>query len=706
MNLYLIISAFLNVAGAAVIGVSVFAAGRSNPRNMRFLVFLVTVALWSASYFAWRLSSDPRWALFFAKLLMMFAVFIPVTLTHFICRLTDLPRPFVVFGGYAIAAILALLCFGDGIVASLALTENYGLWPKAGRLFAVALLVFGFYTVFPWFLIWKRAKTETGDSKRQLRYILTALIVGFIGGSTNFPLWYDIPLPPVGNGLVLLYMAMMAHAITKYRLPEVSIDLVRGVVYAGVAITFSIFFLLAVSAFYYATGQPLSGLDFFTYFLVALLVTAFFLWSAPRLRKFSDGLIEHTLFRARYSHRQSLRELPSRVFSFDDEQAIFGETIRVVSAALDVDRAAIYFQKELGSGYELRDSWGFPSGHEGPPRFIATDHIFPRILRRVGAIFLLHAEDPLPVGWAKEMWTARKIFDFVEAIVPIDGHKILLGFLVLGHPKREGYYNELDLSLVETCCLQAGLAVRSRQFERRANQTEKLISIGTLAAGLAHELRNPLVSIKTFTSLLGEFRKDPESMAEMSEVVERDVNRIAAIIENVAAFAQNDEIVLNNVDLRTIMQSVAQICRSECDLKKITLKWPEDKSISVHGNFAQLQQVFLNLIQNAIQALDKRPDPTITVNWWESAGNGGTRAHWVEVADNGAGIVPEFKERIFEPFVTTKDTGDGTEGQHRGMGLGLAIVRRIIDGHHGTITVESEPGVGTRFQICFSSQPR
>ena len=686
MKTYLLVTSFLNCAGTLLLGVSVIAAGRRNPRNLLLSLLLFSIALWSSFYWLWRVAISPERALLYCQLLMAAALFIPVTLTHFLARLTGRSRPVVIVAGYGLAV---LFCIGDlagYVVARVDLTEAYGWWPKAGPLFAAMLVFFAMWTSYSWWLAWQGVRHGDTPEARQLRYIVAAVVIGFIGGATNFPLWFDIPIPPVGNGLVLVYTAMLAHAIIKYRLPAVGIDLAKGVVYSCLSLTLATFYTMIQATAAYFVAEPLGSFELLRQFVGALLVSALFLWLAPRL-------LEQTLFKDRYRHRAQLRELSHRIFSIADEDRIFTESLAVIARALQVDHAALYFRGELQSGYACRAARGY--GESDPaPSVLPEGHPLVLLLQSEKGTLVHQREEMPPGAAAAEVERLRSQFHF-EALVPIHGHQTLLGFLLLGRPRRDGFFDDLDLSLVETIAVQIGLAVRSRQIERRSNQTEKLISLGTLAAGLAHELRNPLVSVKTFIALLRERGGDPEVQQEFMQVMDRDVNRIAAIIENVAAFAENQQVALGPVDLREVLRSVAEIAAEDRRRLAVELVWPGDRPGLVWGNFGQLVQVFLNLVQNALQAMEGRPVPHIRVLWRNESTDTGSWVR-VEVEDNGRGIDPQILPRVFDPFVTTKATGGGVR---RGMGLGLTIVKRIVDGHRGQIGVDSQPGAGTRFTL-------
>ena len=218
------------------------------------------------------------------------------------------------------------------------------------------------------------------------------------------------------------------------------------------------------------------------------------------------------------------------------------------------------------------------------------------------------------------------------------------------------------------------------------------------AAGLAHELRNPLVSIQTFSALLKEHGHESEFQQEFGTIMQRDVGRIASIVENIAAFAANHDVPFTAVKVEEVIKGAAEIVHPELTRTGVQLQFSSRRPVPpVHGNFSQLLQVLVNLFQNAIQALEGRPAGRITVTLTEQARDRLTSMLCITVADNGPGIDPVLLSRVFEPFATTKSTGD--ERNKRGMGLGLAIVRRIVQYHQGAIDVTSERGAGATFHV-------
>lgn len=693
MTTYLIISSLLNFLGAGLLGFAVVLRGRKDTLNRRFGVFAFTTGSWSAAYFFWQISTDAVAALFFARVLMLFAYFVPVTFYHFIAELCGRKSRWEVRLGYAAATVLALVNFTPLMVVGVEPAMGFPFWPQAGKLYWLYLALFGVLTVLAAYLLITNLRQAAGQRAVQLRNILLASIVGFGGGATNFPLWYDVPLPPLGNLLIFLYLLIMAHAVSRYQLPLVAYDFVLALVYLGLSVTLSIVYLLVVIGLAPWVNYELTSAALFMHFFAAMMVCWFFFWIGPKLNRIADRVLAQTYLRRRHTQQRQLRELGARIGSIGNEQEIFENLVAEMQRAFNLEAIAIYVRSEFDHDYQLRAQRGWPSCPPVHPLETALTQV---LTQRNSALLLDGSE--LSVGperlAALEELVSRLAF---EAACPIASDDFLSGFVILGARTDEERYTQAEIALLESICLQIAVTLRSRQLERRASQTDKLIALGTLAAGLAHELRNPLTSIQTFSALLSESRPDPEGLREFSGVVQRDVRRIASIVENVAAFAESNKVEMNAVQVPEVLRTVMEIVQPEAERGKVALKLSCAPVRPVRGNHSQLLQVFLNLAQNALQAMEGRADSTLLFEVTLRTRDVPTPQICVSVSDNGPGVDPALLPRIFEPFTTTKSTGE-RRGKH-GMGLGLAIVKRIVQHHHGEIRVVSEPGQGTTFLV-------
>ncbi|HEU65157.1 MAG TPA: PAS domain S-box protein [Chloroflexi bacterium] len=227
-----------------------------------------------------------------------------------------------------------------------------------------------------------------------------------------------------------------------------------------------------------------------------------------------------------------------------------------------------------------------------------------------------------------------------------------------------------------------------RKMQEQLMLTDRLASIGQLAAGFAHEINNPLTSVIGFSDLLLE-RDLPVDIREDLENVNREARRTANVVKGLLAFAREQATEKSLVDINSIIQGVLQLRSYEQKVSNIEVdvRFASDLP-PVMGNAAQLQQVFINLIVNAEQAMIEAHGKgmlTIVTEWVGDI----VRA---SIADDGPGISPENMKKLFTPFFTTKDVGKGT-------GLGLSICHGIVTEHGGKIYTESEPGEGATFVV-------
>jgi len=697
MTTYLIFSSFLNFIAGLLLAFAVVLRGRKNQLSRRFGFFALSVGIWSAAYFLWQISQDAERALFLSRLLMVAAYFVPITFLHFVVHLCGERKPWWIRFGYCITLVFIAFNFTPYMVREVKPAFEFHFWPRAGSGFALYLVFFVIYTGEAVLLLHRQARASSGARATQLWHIFFATLVGFTGGATNFPLWYDIPVPPLGNALVFIYLVTVANAVSRYQLPLATYDFMHAAVYMGMSATVSIFFVLSFVVVSSLQGVTLSSPDLLNTFLLGMGVSLFFFWIVPRLKEGTDRILSQTYLRKRIGPRNRLKELAEQICTISIEQEIFDTTAREIAGAMDFAHLGIFIRGEFTESYVLRAQVGWGRGGYTLGSLAGDTRLVRVLAQRQAPIIFDGSEVELPSEDLEDIEQTRKTMPF-EAAFPILTEGYLLGVLILSPRESRERYTEIDFSLLEAICLQLGVTLRARQLERRASQTEKLISLGTLAAGLAHELRNPLVSIQTFSALLKERGHDPEFQQEFGAIMQRDVGRIASIVENVAAFAENSTVPFAPVKIEEVLAGVAEIARPELLRTGVQFRVDQPGDLPpVHANYSQLLQVFLNLLQNAIHALAGRPDGRITVTVMLRADDVPKPMLYITVADNGPGIDPALLNRVFEPFTTTKSTGD--QPSRRGMGLGLAIVRRIIQYHQGAIDVTSELGKGTTFHV-------
>jgi signal transduction histidine kinase len=228
----------------------------------------------------------------------------------------------------------------------------------------------------------------------------------------------------------------------------------------------------------------------------------------------------------------------------------------------------------------------------------------------------------------------------------------------------------------------------ANHFDERIRQLDRLANAGTLAASMAHEIKNALVAGKTFMDLLLE----QNQQSELADVVRREMSRIDAIVGRMLKLAGPARTNFLPVHLHEVLDHSIKLVEPHLESKLIGLQRSFNASQDqVSGDEYQLQQAFVNLLLNAFEAMAAEGQLLVGTELVGST-TFSAEAHRIRVTikDSGTGISPEHLDHLFEPFFTTKPSGTG---------LGLAVTRRIFEEHQGKITAESKPGDGTSFHI-------
>ena len=229
-----------------------------------------------------------------------------------------------------------------------------------------------------------------------------------------------------------------------------------------------------------------------------------------------------------------------------------------------------------------------------------------------------------------------------------------------------------------------------RQLQEKQEQMERAAFWTDLAAGLSHEIRNPLVAIRTFAQLLPERYQDDEFRDEFSKLVAGEVDRLNGIIDQINGFAHPPEPSYAMVDVRTPLQQALQKIFPDKPDRAVRILAQVDGNLPlVHGDNRALTDCFAHIFQNAYEALGENGDATISYSARSQQGPGKENVVEISIKDNGRGISADVKDKIFSPFYTTKA---------RGMGLGLPIVKRTVIDHNGRVLVDSN-GHGTHVVI-------
>ena len=391
---------------------------------------------------------------------------------------------------------------------------------------------------------------------------------------------------------------------------------------------------------------------------------------------------------------RTFRDISKSVHSITKVEEVLHLAVRNTTEALNARGSILRIlnlktgELELSAAYGLSDRY-LSKGHVSSTKVIQE---FCEVNR---AIIIKDLETDPRVQYPKE---AKE-----EGIKMMVDLPLLMGQNVVGilriffDHKRDFSEEEVDfaVAIAEQCALaidKARLIEKQQiQYDNLAIQTDKLSSLGRMAAGIAHEINNPLAGILLYSSNL--VKKVPEAgpLKKGLEVIIHETIRCRGIIQDLLEFSRQKEPVKVMADLNGVIQKALSIVSNEFRLNRISLeKRLSDSLPSVLIDVNQMEQVFINFFMNALEAIQGQGQ--VSVRSFQDKDNQGVV---VEIEDSGMGIPQEHLERIFEPFFSTKP---------KGTGLGLAVNFGIIQKHGGAIKVSSQPGRGTTIMIRLPSE--
>ncbi len=246
--------------------------------------------------------------------------------------------------------------------------------------------------------------------------------------------------------------------------------------------------------------------------------------------------------------------------------------------------------------------------------------------------------------------------------------------------------------------LIAPLRVKLVENQALMERQEKLASLGMLAAGVAHEIRNPLTAIKAWLFIQQKNLKPGSQEMADAEIISNEISRLERIVRDVLLFARPSEPHLASVEAVDVLKRVQNVMSPELGKAGIELRVENSVPATVRVDSQQIQQVLMNLVRNAAESIGQQGTITLRVRTGPSRlADSLTDAVVLEVADTGKGIPPEVEKRLFDPFFTTKESGTG---------LGLSIAARIVEKHGGALQYQTKLNYGTVFGVVLPRQNR
>ncbi|GIW45165.1 MAG: hypothetical protein KatS3mg077_2447 [Candidatus Binatia bacterium] len=675
--------------GAALLAIVVGSQRSQNP-PWAFVFMTAMVAGWNMYLYALYTLPCHEGSLAVLTPLRVTGLVLPTSIIFFMwsLRARHILWHFYVAASAVISAVLVGANFAHLVVEGVR-RHSFGCYSVAGPLYHLftAEVVMCFLGALALCIQDLRKATDARD-RLIARYWLISAAVGLPLGVTNLLPAYGVPIYPLGNLGSVAWAGVVAYAILRHRLLDVEIWISRlGTAFAAGMLTIVPAYALLVWLQIYALGS--AHIDLSTAVLLSLVAVAA---AFPFLQRRFEQAFAKRAFPYKIEQQTSFEMLRRAVLQEKNHDRLVEIVAKGLSAIFHPPSVAVFTRKAEAQALRLAYHLGPPpietSFAFGCPLVDALEH---------STLSLLQSE----LSESRQP-RAREVGELLGRLgwtvcVPVKTPRQLCGFISLGLKGGRDWYMLTELEALERLGEELALALENIRLEEQAQlarqsleRVERLSAIGTMVAGIVHEVRNPLVAFSTFMHVAKERKGDPELIAASAPVIISELERVQRLLDELLHATRGNPPQFGAVDLVQAANEVAGLIKPAAKQARVLveLQGPEDP-IEVFADGDRVRQVLFNLGLNAIEASKEGSTVTIFV---ERVSRNGYGFGEVRVRDTGNGLPAELREKVFQPFFTTKPNGTG---------LGLALCLQIVQEHGGYLEIRDPDGQGTIFAAGF-----
>ena len=536
----------------------------------------------------------------------------------------------------------------------------------------------------------RRLMTSSIREKNQLDMFFVLVPVFIVFSQFNMVKGLEF----IGALAPVIFTAGMSYAIIRHRMLDVSLVIGQSVVVTGVSAVFGIIFvgLLVFGGVLWQKNEL--ALNLFAAFGMAMVISIFY----DPLKHFFAKLVNRGMGIRIFDPNNRLVDYSLLIAAHAKMHDYYVSVSEKLCEEMGVQRILICIKNKFGDYEETLD---YISGFEELPGWnVALTNAMERLLYRFPRGFDLedllidvNDEVQIPLTEDERFQMVELLRELgIQTVFPIPVSFEVNGVLMVGKKQSGHIFNENDYSFLSALAMQIGSFMQNNHLNQQVAQADRLSTLGTLSASLAHELRNPLTSISAFVQMLPMRGDDPSFLEKFETIVRKEVSKLTGLTEQLLSFSRPTNQKMDEISVRELSEGVVQLLNYQflkkgiklsCDYGNLTPEQERD-FMYVYGNQTELSQVLINLLLNSMQASQRNDEVMLRV--FVDAGNLAV----LSVEDKGSGMTAEQMKRVFEPFYTTKE---------QGTGLGLPTCKRVVEQHGGEIQVSSEPGVGTVFRV-------
>ncbi len=668
-------------------GFFIFLKNKKSDIHISFALFCLALFTWLFGYtIAYSMESE-KTAIFFVRLACTGAMFTAPSFYYFtISYLRRKEEKRLVFASYITFILFTPFTMTSTYFLSGAYKYFWGYYSKAGLLYPLYLVIFFGIFIRGFLLLYasykKRRETSSPLGANQVRYIFVGYIMAFLGSIDYIPK-FGVEFYPFGFLFEIIFISIIAYAIVKYKVLDINVIFKKSLTYSLSASLLTGFFIILVLLMSrYLSG--LAGINELRISIFSALIISFLF--AP-LKNRIQSLIDKLFYKTSYNYydviQKASRELSAKIYLKDIQKFIvelIADTLKIKDAHFLLAGGKYYV-----TVYHMKSKDKSSDESTYKRLRIRNDSELIRLLKDRRDI-IIREELPGFIESDRAEAIAADMAPFSgEAAAPIISDGELEAIMILGGKQSGDIFTDEDINLLRTISNETALSMKTASLYAEKLRTERLATVGMTATTLAHEIKNPLSSIKTFSQLLPEKYADEEFRDTFAAIVPGEIQRIDNLVTELLTFTRNaPSSNMERIEITTLIEDSLKLFSDQ--FRKSNVKVIKDYSepLYIKGERVRIKQALINILSNGCQAMENGGVLKIATVFDDKIN--------INIEDSGVGIHEKDIERVFEPFFTTKATGNG---------LGLTISKKIIEDHGGSISVSSRQNEGTAFTLSF-----
>ena len=682
-----------------------------------YVLWGISVALWNFGVYRLSHSADQLdhdQAFFWAKILQLGVIFIPLAIFHLSAIISGVRTRGLLPVLYLIHLGFAASLYGVWFIRDVRPTRA-GWWSEPGPLFPWFGVFYTLLTTAAVVMLYRKQKVSVPTQRTRLRALLLAILGLWVFGSNDLiPIFSDPNQPevvypfthiafcPMGSLAAVFYVVIIGYSVLQHRLLDIHVTMSRfAAQFVRLGFMFLTGFTLLLLIQHFAPENTFNQTSFAAalgVLLASAVVASFFF---PQFFGRGSDKLERQILGDRFEYHARVNSVIQTIRSLPEPQLALQELDDLLAITMRVRSYHLILLDEASRGFALFHS------HPPRPEMALSDwQIESPVFRyfqqtRVkylscNPVYETDRESMLQRDARQQLSVFEPEFCF-----PFFSGNDLVGFMLLGAKSSGDLFTPHDVRLLTELSASLGLLLNQIRLRLQLQVVHEQDLLGRMSRGLAHDLNNLLTPVQTLLQLMRESALNQATIDELLPVGLRNLETVRTYVNEALFFSRASQLKGTPGILNATVRDAVALVQPAADARGIEMHFESSAEVVVEMDAVLIKRLICNLLSNAVDAshpggridiqLAPLPKTELSRDW-----------HRLKIVDHGEGISAENLQRVFTPYFTTKNTGDG----RRGFGLGLAIARKIVHLHGGTLSITSQKNKGATVQVDLPSKLR